>query len=386
MKTNHRHSRNPGSHHFFPLGACVLAIAISIFSGCAALPFLDFPQKKAAAFKPDIQIPYQDFSGIIHVHTSYSQNSTGSFEEVARAAQKTNLDFVIVTDHNTLGGLRDNKEGFYDKTLILVGSELTSPGGHIAVMDINKEVAMDQAHKAIVKEVQAAGAISFICHPNLERQPWRDWSLVSAMTGMEIYNLPTAAYEDGTVKLGLKTLFFPPRLFFRSFLKRPDDVLARWDEVLRERRFVGIAGVDAHEKYRIFGAPLDSYTSMFKVAQTHVWAHELSKKDVYEAIRSGHVYVGFDLVKPVRNFLFMAETSDEQAIMGDMIKYRDNLKLRVFLPEEAEIHILKDGELWKAANGKALDALPDGPGVYRVEIYLNKKLWILSNPIYVVKW
>jgi hypothetical protein len=347
---------------------CALVASLSFFAGCAALPFVDFPQKKAVSFKPDIQIPYQDFSGIIHVHTTYSQNSTGSFEEVARAAQKANADFVIVTDHNTLGGLHENKEGFYDKVLVLVGSELTSSGGHIAAMDIDKEADMSQDTKALVKEVQAAGAISFICHPDLDRQPWLDWSLVSSMTGMEIYNLPTAAYENGTLKLGLKTLFFPPHPFFRSFLKRPDDVLARWDEILRERRFVGIAGVDAHEKYRIFGAPLDSYTSMFKVAQTHVWAHELSKKSVYEAIRSGHVYIGFDLVKPVRNFLFMAEAPDEQAIMGDMIKYRDNLKLRIFLPEEAEIHILKDGELWRAAKGSTLDAVPDGPGVYRVEI------------------
>jgi hypothetical protein len=368
------------------VGAFLLTGFILLGSGCAAFPFLDFQQAKAVFPKPEAALPYQDFSGIIHVHTNYSKNSTGSYEEVARAAEKTHADFVIVTDHNTLGGFRENKDGLYGDVLILAGSELTTPGGHLAVMDIDKDIEVGREPAETVREAHAAGAVSFICHPELDRSPWSDWSLAGSVTGMEIYNLPTEAYEGGVFWFGLKSLFFPPHAFFRSFLGRPDDVLKRWDEILKDRRFVGIAAVDAHEKYRVFGKPLDSYAAMFKVAQTHVWARELSKKSIYEGLRAGHVYVGFDLVKPVRNFLFSAASGEEQALMGDMIKDREDLKLKVMVPEQAEIRILKDGVVWKTAKAGTFEVSAEGAGVYRVEIYRGKRLWILSNPIYVVKW
>jgi len=43
------------------------------------------------------------------VHTTYSDGG-GSPEEVAKAARVAGLDFVIITDHNNLGG--KSSEGY----------------------------------------------------------------------------------------------------------------------------------------------------------------------------------------------------------------------------------------------------------------------------------
>ncbi|HEY3316012.1 MAG TPA: hypothetical protein VGL40_12140 [Bacillota bacterium] len=36
------------------------------------------------------------------------------------------VNFAIITDHNTLGGLKAGKEGYYQDTLVLFGVELNS--------------------------------------------------------------------------------------------------------------------------------------------------------------------------------------------------------------------------------------------------------------------
>lgn len=349
------------------------------------MPFLSHPHAKAVSRKPGPLSQYKDYTGIIHVHTAYSYHSTGSFEEVADAAKRADADFVVITNHNNLGGLAEKKEGFYGNVLMLIGAELDTPTGHLAVFGIQKEIDPRQDTKKILKEIKKAGASAFICHPDLKLNPWTDWSLIPFARGIEIYNLPAAMVENGVLKMGLKALVLSPHFFMSTFLNRPDAALKRWDEILAKRRFVGIGSVDAHQRFRIFGRPIDGYNAMFEVVQTHALAADLSRQAIFDALHKGHVYVGFDLVEPVRNFLFMAETPKKAVIMGDEINDSEDLRLRVFLPREADIHVLKDGKLWKRAKGNSWESQAAGPGVYRVEVYLKNKFWIFSNPIYVRK-
>lgn len=367
--------------------ASSLTVFVLIMSGCAALPF-GSPPRPTTTVSPKTGrpvIPYNDYAGVVHVHTSYSHHSTGSFEEVAEAARKTETDFVIITDHDNLRGLSEKKERMYGDVLMLVGTEVSTPAGHLAVLGVQNEINQAQETGEILKEVRKAGASGFICHADWATNPWTDWTLVPYVRGMEIYNLPAAMVENGIFMVGLKALILSPYHFMRSFLKRPDVALARWDEILAKRRFVGIGSVDAHQRYRVFGKPIDGYEAMFKVVQTHALARDLSKQAIFDAFHQGHVYVAFDLVEPVRDFLFMAETRKKTVIMGDEINDSEDLQIRVFLPAEADIRILKDGKFWKTVRGDSWSGKGAGPGVYRVEVYFDDKPWIFSNPIYVRK-
>jgi predicted metal-dependent phosphoesterase TrpH len=60
----------------------------------------------------------------LHMHTRYSDGS-GTHKDIARAALKTGLDVVIVTDHNVLV---HGMEGYYKeknkRVLMLIGEEI----------------------------------------------------------------------------------------------------------------------------------------------------------------------------------------------------------------------------------------------------------------------
>lgn len=347
------------------------------------MPFWGLPKAKEIYPSPGFSTPYRDYKGILHVHTHYSATATGSFEDVAEAAREAGADFVIITDHNTLDPLRDKREGLYGKVLVLIGTEVTGEGGHLNIFGVRDDTDLGRAPRELLKEVQKQQGAAFVCHADFSRSPWTDRTLTPWLTGMEIYNLPVAVHDQNLLWIGIKSIFYPRRYFIRSLLKRPETLLAEWDKILAGQSFVGVAGADAHEKFRVFGAALDSYSVMFKIAQTHVLAPDFSKEAIVGALQQGHSYVGFDAVKPVSNFLFMADTPEKLAVMGDRIKYSKALQLRIFLPEEGDMSVFKDGKLWETARGKDWLGKPEGPGVYRVEVYDDNKLWIISNPIYV---
>src|SRR2546430_1928785 len=46
-----------------------------------------------------IESDYDDYQGVIHVHSSLGGHSTGNFAELIAAAKTNQLDFVIITEH-----------------------------------------------------------------------------------------------------------------------------------------------------------------------------------------------------------------------------------------------------------------------------------------------
>ena len=50
-----------------------------------------------------------EYAGNLHMHTTYSDGA-GTHAEIARAAVRAGLDFVVVTDHNVWV---DGLEGYY---------------------------------------------------------------------------------------------------------------------------------------------------------------------------------------------------------------------------------------------------------------------------------
>ncbi len=288
----------------------------------------------------------------------------------------------MVTDHDTLQGLREKKNGFYGDVLVLIGTELSTREGHLLTLGIEEVPHRDQPVPDLLREIEEAGGMGFVAHGESERTPWNDWS-VAPLTGMEVYSFSSDLYQDEVVPVALKFLFLPPRLFYRSVLDHPGRHLARWDDLLRSGEVIAIGSVDAHQRVRLLGWSVDHYDTVFKVVQTHAWAADLSRQGILEAFRKGHLYIGFDLITPVRNFLFWAEGNGGMAIMGDEMVYSEEIQLRVFVPKKGRIHLLKDGELLTEKEGTFLEIQPPGPGVYRVEVYRGNRLWILSNPIYV---
>ena len=56
-----------------------------------------------------------EYVGNVHLHSTYSDGAL-TIPAIAEIGARKGLDFLIVTDHQTLAGLEQEQEGYYDKT------------------------------------------------------------------------------------------------------------------------------------------------------------------------------------------------------------------------------------------------------------------------------
>ena len=163
------------------------------------------------------------------------------------------------------------------------------------------------------------------------------------------------------------------------------------------QRVVAIGGSDAHALHLSMG-PLHRivfpYEYHFSTINTHTFTPTsltgelaIDRKMVFDALGSGHCFIGYDLPAPTRGFRFSAHGESTKAIMGDEIDMGHSVTMQAKLPSIAEIRLVKDGKCVKKVNGETLTFVIDQPGAYRIEAYkryLGKSRgWIFSNPIYV---
>ena len=123
------------------------------------------------------------YRGDFHMHDANSDGSCSSQSgkrvpcplfRTVEAAAKAGLDFAAVTDHNTtahFGGLRE-LQPYFDRTLLIPGTEITTFGGHANIfgerrfVDFRVGAAVPDI-AALTRDVAAAGAILSINHPAL---------------------------------------------------------------------------------------------------------------------------------------------------------------------------------------------------------------------------
>ena len=113
-----------------------------------------------------------------------------------------------------------------------------------------------------------------------------------------------------------------------------------------------------------------------------------AKKDVYEAIRKGRLFIAHDKLCPARGFKFDYIADDgSDLIMGEEGKFQIG-NLVVELPDDGEVNFIKNGKTAKNVQGREAVYRVTEKGVYRVEVYRRTFLfglrpWIFSNPIYL---
>jgi hypothetical protein len=334
---------------------------------------------------------YRDFTGALHIHTTSSHDAHGSFEDVIRTANLQALDYVIITEHNTLQPLRDGKQGWHGAVLALIGMEISTRGGHYLALNVTEEIDRHtHTTQEIIDEVARQGGLGFIAHPYFKQGRWRDWA-VTGVTGIEAYNVAHDTIDENKARLALWTIFSPREPFYWSILDRPYDPLRAWDELIGRRgRSVGIGAVDAHE-FHALGLKFAPYEDLFRLCRTHVLVRpealaegKLTPALIYDALARGHAYVSIDLVQEVRRFSWMAEDGERiLGIMGDEVPLAPTLHLTARVPSPAVLTVYRDGRPIADALATEFRVPVTAPGAYRVEAARNGKPWIFSNPIYV---
>jgi len=108
--------------------------------------------------------------------TTHHSDGTGGLDDLAAAARARALDFVAVTDHNTISHLPYLAQVGGDDLLLIPGEEITTYYGHANAWGIRgwqEFRCRDDATMArIMDAVHAAGAVVSVNHPKDTGVPW----------------------------------------------------------------------------------------------------------------------------------------------------------------------------------------------------------------------
>jgi Carbohydrate binding domain (family 11) len=336
-------------------------------------------------------------SGIVHVHTTLSDGG-GTPEEVAVAAKKAGLRFVVITDHNNVDG--KPFEGEHDGVLVLVGTEISTTAGHLLGLGIPDPVFRFSGDaRDALEDVRDLGGAAFAAHPLSPREDfrWTGWELPGPW-GMELVNGDSQWRAAGWPRLLRTAVLYGlnSRYALLGSLTPPDETLARWDALLARRDVAGIAGADAHARFVVRkerAVRFPSYESLFALAQDHVLLERPltgqagpDGEAIVAALARGRCYVGLDALAPADEFSFTAGAGGRRFTMGDTVPPEPGLKVRAAgrMPAGSQVTIRRDGTVVGEGEGAA-EVLASAPGVYRAEVRVPgwSTPWIVSNPIYV---
>lgn len=338
--------------------------------------------------------------GALHMHTLQSDGS-GSVDDLARAARKAGLRWIIITDHDTLAGLP--RAGWLHDVLLIVGHEITPDHNHFLALNVAEVVDRRQAPQDFVDEVYARGGFGIIAHPDervrnafKEVYRWDDWSVDGPRerqgrpVGIELWNLMSDWGEHLTPRTK-ELLFFFPRLG----LSGPTAAtLAWWDRLnMAGRRTFGVGGVDAHAfrrrapwgEVRVF-----PYEWCFRTLTNYLLLDQPLSDDpqtathqVYAALTAGRHYFVNRLDGDCPLSPFEARRGAVSYQPGDTPRLCDGpLTLTAALPGDAEIQIVYNGQMLVRSIRQIRHTVTQ-PGIYRLEGYRRGRPWLYSNPIYI---
>lgn len=307
------------------------------------------------------------YRGDLHMHDAHSDGSCNSQRgkrvpcplfRTVQAAAESGLDFIAVTDHNTVshfGALRE-LQPYFDKLLLLPGVEITTFRGHANIFGARRFVDFRLGSPSVPsirdleRNVAAAGAIMSINHPALPSGElcmgcgwtWKDteWRGVTAVEAV-----------NGTTSEG------------------PLAGIPYWYARLNEgHRLTGIGGSDNHDADQPSGKPRIGRPT------TVVHARELSQRGILDAIRNGDVFIDVDGSRD-RLLEVEARSGNLTAVMGQTLSSGDPLTVRV--------HAIGVGDAIAelVLNGKVVSTKPLDASDSQFEFGLSGRPcgWIAAN-------
>lgn len=387
--------------------------------------------------------PLEEYRANLHVHSSLSHDSRGTIEEIVTAAKAAGTQVLLFTEHPAehYDFFKDGHQGTKDGVLLVPGAEmkglLVFPRQSVKGMDGGEAQPADKNRAQDFSDlVRRREGLTFLSH--LEER--MDWEL-RGLSGVEIYNTHADFKDEKRLLAAMKNplWLFTTAGLFRKYPQEalsalqdyPADYLRRWDELCQKASHTGIAANDAHQNIGLivrlteekkarfedasgkklieldaaaladvgaapkdakpgdvlFQIRLDPYENSLLHVGTHLLMSELSAPAVWQALERGRAFVAFDWLADSRGFDFAASSGSERHEMGSRIKLAPDLQLSGQAPLPAHWKVMCNGKLFSEADGEKIEMKLSQPGNYRAELWLDvageKRIWILSNPIYV---
>lgn len=305
------------------------------------------------------------YRGDLHGHTIHSDGSWDIPEFVAYM-RSHGLDFVTLSDHNTISGLAQHRSLAEEGFVAIGGTELSTFMGHALALGIHewfdwrvgteRELTMPELAQLVLDK----GRLFVIAHPMAPGDPeccGCHWEHLDMMPGnapaVEIWNGWWADYNE----MGLQLYY-------------------NW--LNQGHRLVATSGTDIH------GRPPADATG--RAASNVVYAESFSEEGILAGLKQGHSYIsaGPELL------LNATSTSGAQAMMGDSLPDEGvSLFVRWKNAHEGDVlRLIVDGKVQEIRRveetGEATYELAAGDARW-VTIELRDArgdMWATTNPIF----
>lgn len=347
-----------------------------------------------------------DVSCVIHVHSTYS-DGTATVDELAAAAAAAGADALLLTDHDSVQARRDGWQGWHDGVFVLVATEVSPKQGHYLAFGVDEEIPhAGRSALEIAEAVRHAGGIGFAAHPfsrgghmvfpPLARRivlphGWPALDDPRGCDGIELWSLTTDAAEAWRTPAEAVRWMRDPEIAIAA--GPPVHHLRRWDVLSARRRVPAIGGLDGHAPgIRVRGrvrSPLP-HRRTFNLLRTQLLcARPLSgepgseERALLAALAAGAAWLTCPCVAPAAGARLWAERWDGSVVPMGGEGPAGRSVLRIRLPREANIRVIRDGLPMHEARGAALDVDVHEAGRYRVEGRIDERVWLLSNPVYL---
>jgi hypothetical protein len=345
----------------------------------------------------------------------------GSLDEVADAARRAGLDFVVLGDHPgdwTAAGPAALRPARLGGVLVVGGLELViEEVGRVLVTGLDTLPRSWQGDVgSLLERVPDGGGFVSIVHPRSPRGRER-WKVpgtesVHAWEVLDISEMARVRLADRWAGYHLGS-FLSALLIGRaheSLLRLGREGVAApgllaYDSMRAAGPLTLTAGLNHHPKARALGRPFPAYGPFFRTMVNQVLVDSGPHDDparewtlVADALRRGRSFVSLGGARRAEGFDVAAAAPDGVRVeMGGVGPWSLGTTLRIDLPADAGpllVRILREGveEAWLSAPAASAVAWPaPGPGIYRVEVHRaglrlgpfrwNRRAWLLANPI-----
>lgn len=326
------------------------------------------------------------YAGDFHAHTTASDGKY-SPDALVHLALAAGLDFISITDHNTVAGFDALAAPL--PMPVIRGIEVTLPSGHFNVLGFNDAPAWLQFGGAedepeperrkrlgeqvmvadLMQRCQAEGFLVSINHPLLLPWEWQETAiLLSQVHCLEIWNDPT--WPDNA--------------------SANPAAVAMWTQWLDAGyRITAIGGTDFHFTVSKPGP----YHPAIHLPRTLVYAEQLSVAAILAGVRQRHVVVSMEPTVTLQ-----AQGAGRQFGIGDdMLGVRGTIELQATVRttlSEVMIQMIKNGAVvgtqrYQGEVGSLVfeDRVDASPVWYRCDVRdVDGRILAVTNPIFGGDW
>jgi len=385
----------------------VITAAALLAAAVVALRLTAPPPAASASPVFDARLLATTVPGAWHVHSTVSDGAA-SRDEIAAAAARAGLRFVVFTDHGD--GTRPPDPPRYAHGVLCIDAvEISTSGGHYVALDMRQAAyPLGGEAAAVIEDVRRLGGFGVVAHPYSAKPAlrWTRWD--APFDGIEWLNADSEWRDESLrslIRLPFDYLLRPVPALVSTF-DRPVAALEAWDAITARRPLVGLAAHDAHgsltgreegDGFRLPGFPSyqASFTSFSLRAIVNSALSGSAADDarlVLDAIRRGRIFSAMDAIARPAQLDFTAIAGATEAMMGDALPFDSAIELivRSTLPDGGVLVLVCDGRPVGESVSGELRIRPNAPTACRPEVRAPEAPgdppvpWIVGNPIYLL--